>query len=145
FPERNFYALSFQIPARNLNRSLRHSIAAHGLHQREDSGRTLDNMPQHHRRKIGLQSAPRALGPLLAIERSFARSAFAPALCAVRIQDAHEHNAPLDGAPKAGLEEMNQGQTYLAQFNLCDYHKPAKNIPDIMPATLSLDNARRNT
>ena len=79
--------------------------------------RTVHLLAYDHGREKLSQRGPGSLGPLVAVERSFTGSAFAPAFSAVFIDDTHKHNAPLGGAAKTGFKKMNERQTDFAQFD----------------------------
>ena len=79
-------------------------------------------MSERHRSEEAARRLPSRVNPLLAVERPFARGAFAPAFRAVAVFDAHEHDAPLDCAPEARLEKVYEAQAYLAKLYRCDVH-----------------------
>src|SRR6185369_7912513 len=117
FPQRHARILCFQIPARSLERRLRHAMPAHGLHQVEYMSRALNLFTQHHRtEKLG-QRRPRSVRPLVAIERPFTSRTLAPPLRAIRVSDTCENDAPFSGPTKACFEKVDERQANLAQFN----------------------------
>ena len=136
-PERNARAPRFQIPAGRLNRGLRHTMPAHRAHQIAHLRGVRDPFSQHHRRKKILQGVPRRFGPLFGIKRPFTCGAFAPALRAVLVHDAHEDDASRGRATKTCLENMYEAQTNLAQLDPCDFHAAHK----ITDKTLCLRSA----
>jgi hypothetical protein len=121
-PEWHAQTRRLQVPEGGLNRRLRHAVAAHALQQVADPGGRLDFPPERHRREEAFGHFPRAVNPLLAVEGAFARGALAPALGPLAVFDAHEQDAPLDGAPETGLEKVHEAQAYLAHLDPNDFH-----------------------
>src|ERR1043166_695975 len=106
-PERHASAPGFQIPARRFNRSLRHPMTAHAIHNFHRARWTDEISPHDHRRQELFQRVPSCLTPLVGIERPFTARAFAPPLRAVVVKDACQNDPALSRATKTGLEKMN--------------------------------------
>ncbi len=117
FPQRHTRILCLEIPARSLERRLRHAVPAHGFHQLEHMSRALDLFLQHHRTKKLDQRRPRSFRPLVAIKRAFTSRTLPPPCRAVRVSDTCEDNAPFSSPTKACFEKMDERQANLAQFN----------------------------
>src|SRR6185369_11344545 len=109
-------ASGFQIPASRLNRSLRHAMATHSLHQIVNA-RGAFNFTDRHRRQILRERRPRWISPLIGIERPFTASALTPTLRAITVGDPSQNNPTLSRATKTRFEEMNQRQANFAQFD----------------------------
>src|ERR1043165_1396124 len=48
FPQRHTEFPRFEVPARSLDRRFRHTMTAHGFHQRKHIARRVDFLTQHH-------------------------------------------------------------------------------------------------
>src|SRR4051794_22941891 len=116
-PQRDARILCFEMPARSLERRLRHAMPAHGIHQLEHMSRALDLFTQHHRSKKLDQRRPRSLRPLVAVERSFTGRTLPPSFSAILVRDTCEDNAPFSSPTKACFEKVDERQANLAQFN----------------------------
>ena len=121
----------FQIPDRRFQAAARHLVPADMRGQRRDIVGARQFAAQHARGGIIAQDQPCRLGPLLVVERVFARRDFAPAGDAVAI-DLDQDDVALGSAAEAGLEEMHQRHADLPQRDdLLDFHsqRPNRYVP----------------
>src|SRR5689334_3678371 len=130
FPQRRARVLCFEIPARSLERRLRHAMPTHGPHQVECLSRAVKLAAQHHRREKLNQRRPRGVGPFITIKWSLTRRALAPSFATVRIRDTRQNDAPFSCPTKTCFEKMNEGQANLAQFNRLDKQSKKRSLRD---------------
>src|SRR5207253_2904617 len=122
-PKRKAGAAAFQIPAGSLDRRFRHAMAAHLFHQSVDARCVPDLVAHNHWREKIFQSRPGSIRPFFTIERTFARRTLAPTFSSVGTDNAHEDDAALSRASKAGFEKVDEWQADFAQLNRSDDHK----------------------
>src|SRR4051812_8563747 len=100
-------------------------------------GCALDLAAQDHRREEEARDLPGGIDPFLAVEGPLAGGALAPTFGPVRVADADEHDAALDGAPEARLEEVYEAQAYLVQLDQADVHAGQDSEVRMMPESLA--------
>src|SRR5579884_2605063 len=67
------------------------------------------------------QDVPGCFRRLVAVKRLFSAGHFAPASEAIRF-NAHQHDAAMRGASKAGLKKTDQGQAQFPKLNARNFH-----------------------
>jgi hypothetical protein len=95
-------------------------MTTHWSHQSENVTRAFDLIAQHHWGQKLRESGPTSVSPFVAVEGSFARSAFSPSLGAIRIRHAREDDAAFSSATETGFEKVDERQANFAQFNRRD-------------------------
>ena len=116
-PQRHAEFFGFKVPAGVFDRCFRHPVTPHGPHQTEHLRGAVNPSTDDHRREEFMQRGPGGVSPLVTVERALAGRTFAPAFSPVRVGNTRQHDAPFSCTAEAGFEEVNEGQTNLAQFN----------------------------